>query len=129
MKPRTELPHSEHYIMNDVHLAASAAGWTMFRNNVGMGWTGNAEHRPDGSVLIRNARPLHAGLCVGSSDLIGFRPVLVTDAHLGQTMAQFAAVEVKKPGGRTSGEQKNFLRVVQAAGGVAILAKSRDDLV
>lgn len=114
--------------MNDVRLAASAAGWTMFRNNVGMGWTGDAEHRPDGSVLIRNARPLHAGLCEGSSDLIGFRPVLVTDAHLGQTMAQFAAVEVKGHRGRATEPQRNFLRVVQAAGGVAILARSRDDL-
>ena len=119
---------TEHAIMNDVRLAASDAGWTMFRNNVGMGWTGDAEHLPDRSVLIRNARPLHAGLCKGSSDLIGFRPLVVTAEHIGQTIAQFAAVEIKGYRGRATEPQRNFLRVVQEAGGVAILARSAEDL-
>ena len=120
---------SEHAIQNDILLSASASGYTLFRNNVGMGWAGDAEHMPDGSVLIRNPRPLHAGLCKGSSDLIGFRPLRVGQEHVGQTLAQFAAIEVKTARGRATGPQSNFLRVVQEAGGIAVLARAAEDLV
>ncbi|MGI9161139.1 MAG: hypothetical protein ACR2K1_15435, partial [Saprospiraceae bacterium] len=42
----------------------------IFRNNTGMGWAGRLLHRTGaGTVAIENARPLHAGLCEGSSDL------------------------------------------------------------
>ena len=119
---------SERAIQNEILLAASAAGWTLFRNNVGQGWTGDATHLPDGSVLIRNARPLHAGLCTGSSDLIGWRPLLIGPEHLGQVVAQFAGVEVKTARGKESPAQVTFRRVVNEAGGLALVARGPVDL-
>lgn len=119
---------SEHAIQNAVRLAASAAGLTLFRNNVGLGWAGDCTRLPDGSILIRNARPFHAGLCLGSSDLIGWRPVVVTAEMVGETLAQFAAVEVKAPRGRLSTDQRRFLTRAREAGAYAIVARSAEDL-
>ena len=119
---------SERAIQNEILLAASARGYTLFRQNVGVGWTGEATRLPDGSVLIRNPRPLHAGLCVGSSDLIGWRPILIGPEHLGATIAQFCGIEVKTPKGRESKPQATFRRVVTEAGGLALVARGPGDL-
>lgn len=119
---------TERAIQNEILLAASAAGWTLFRNNVGVGWAGEASHFPDGSVLIRNPRPLHAGLCTGSCDLIGWRPLLIGTEHLGTTVAQFVGVEVKTSKGRESKAQRTFSRVVNEAGGLALVARGPGDL-
>ena len=119
---------TEHAIQTEILLAASAKGYILFRNNTGMGWTGDTERLSDGSVLIRNPRPLHAGLCKGSSDLIGWRPLLVGPEHLGSRLAQFAAIEVKTKRGRATAEQANFLRVVGEAGGIALLSRSPEGL-
>jgi hypothetical protein len=69
--------------------------------------------------VIRQGRPLHAGLCVGSSDLIGYRQV--------DGLAQFVALEVKSPTGRPTKEQGLFIDHIQAAGGLAGIARSVDD--
>jgi hypothetical protein len=119
---------SERRIQSEVLLAAGDAGMTLWRNNVGQGWTGKAERLADGSVLIRDPRPLHAGICKGSSDLIGLRRVTVTEAHIGQDIAQFAAVEVKAKRGRVTQEQEQFLAFVRSAGGLSIVARHPDDL-
>lgn len=119
---------SERAIQNTILLAASKAGLTLWRNNVGMGWTGNAVRFADGSVRIAEPRPLHAGLHKGSSDLIGFRQVVVTAAHVGQTLAQFAAVEVKQPGRYPTADQRRFLEFVENAGGFALVARAAEDL-
>ena len=119
---------SERAIQNEVLLAASAAGWTLWRNNVGVGWQGDATRLADGSILIRNPRPLHAGLCTGSSDLIGWRPILIGPEHLGATIAQFVGVEVKTARGKESKPQATFRRVVTAAGGLALVARGPGDL-
>lgn len=120
---------SERAIQNEVLLAASEAGFTLFRNNVGTGWAGDVQRLKDGSILIRNPRPLHAGLCKGSSDLIGLRPLVITDADVGKTIAQFAAVEIKTANGRTSHTQQNFLDFVANAGGLARVVRGVEDLV
>lgn len=41
----------------------------------------------------------------------------------------FCAIEVKKPGGKATPEQLEFLERVKAAGGIAILAYSIDDVL
>ncbi len=127
----------ERDILNEIRLAASATGMTTWRNNVGTGWTGEVIRVKAGSIvrvredaiLIHNPRPLHAGLCKGSSDLIGIRPVVVTAEMLGQTLAQFAAVEVKSSRGRVTEVQDRFLQFVRSAGGYAVIARSAEDLV
>ena len=107
----------------------------LFRNNTGNAWAGNAQHitRPvtvalqPGDVLIRNARPLRAGLAKGSSDLIGWRAITVTEADIGRRLAVFSALEVKTPTGRIQPEQQQFLNVVQRFGGIGAVVRSPDD--
>jgi hypothetical protein len=120
---------SERAIQNEILLAASAAGWVLFRNNSGIGWVGEVIRLKSGDVLIKNPRPLHAGLCTGSSDLIGWRPLLIGPEHLGQVVAQFTGVEVKTPKGRESPAQATFRRVVNEAGGLALVARGPGDLL
>jgi hypothetical protein len=70
-------------------------------------------------VVIRQGRPLHAGLCVGSSDLIGYRVV--------DRVAQFVALEVKSPTGRPTKEQTQFIDHINAVGGCAGIVRSVED--
>lgn len=119
---------SEKAIQNDILLAASGRGLTLWRQNVGQGWAGDAQHLKDGSVLIRNPRPLHAGLCKGSADLIGLRALEITAEMVGDTIAQFVAIEVKSPSGRVSQAQQTFLNFVARVGGIAVVARSPEDL-
>lgn len=114
----------ENNIQKRIMLALSKQGVTIFRNNTGMGWAGEAIRLQSGDVLIKNPRPLHAGLCVGSSDLIGFKPVKITPDMVGKTVAVFTAVEVKTPTGRASKEQLNFIDRVKQAGGNAGVARN-----
>jgi hypothetical protein len=129
---------SEHVIQQRILLACGTGSTRLFRNNVGTGWAGQATKvtsgnlraaaaalRP-GDVVIRQGRPLHAGLCVGSSDLIGWRSRTITPEMVGQTIAQFVAIEVKSETGRTTAQQDQFLSQIQAAGGCGGVARSVD---
>jgi hypothetical protein len=122
---------SEHQIQQRILLACGSGPVRLWRNNVGTGWAGQATKvtqgnlnaiahtlRP-GDVVIRNGRPLHAGLCVGSSDLIGYRQV--------DGVAQFVALEVKTPTGRVTTEQTRFLDHIKTAGGCAAVVRSVAD--
>ena len=117
---------SEHAIQNEIRLGISGKA-TMFRNNVAVSWVGDVTELKDGSVLIRNARRLHAGLCEGSSDLIGWRSLIITPEMVGERIAVFAALEVKSKTGRATAGQKNFCERVIEAGGLAGIVKSLDD--
>lgn len=129
----------EHHIQQRILLACGSGDARLWRNNVGTGWAGQATRitagnlravaaqlRP-GDVVIRGGRPLHAGLCVGSSDLIGYRSMVVGPEQVGQRLAVFAAVEVKTAKGRPSPEQVQFLNHIEQAGGKAGIARSVDD--
>ena len=122
---------SEHVIQQQILLAHSSGTTRLWRNNVGTGWAGQATKvtggnlraiaaglRP-GDVVIRQGRPLHAGLCVGSSDLIGYRVV--------DGVAQFVALEVKSATGRPTAQQVQFLDHITGAGGCAGVVRSVDD--
>mgnify|MGYP003346965149 FL=1 len=103
-------------IQNLILMALSDAGCKVWRQNVGVGWTGDATRLNDGSVLIRNPRPLHAGLCRGSSDIIGIT-----------TEGRFLAVEVKTQHGRVTPEQENFIARIGQQGGVSGVCRSVED--
>lgn len=126
---------NETTLMHRIMLALTNAGARVFRNNVGTGWAGSAHvcrGRPEtvtlnpGDVLVRKARPLRAGLCVGSSDIIGWRAVVVTPDMVGRSVAIFTAVEVKSQSGALTTEQQRFLGAVEQAGGIAIEARDAD---
>ena len=112
-----------------IMLALSKSGATIFRNNVGMGWTGKSIRQKDGSILILNPRPLHAGLTTGSSDLIGWKTITITHEMVGKQFAQFVAVEVKTSTGKPSKEQLHFIEAVKKAGGRAGIARTPDEAI
>ena len=66
-------------------------------------------------------RQFKAGLTKkGSSDLIGFQSVVITEEMVGQTIAVFLAIEVKKDEKTKPTEaQWNFIRQVRRHGGLA----------
>jgi hypothetical protein len=110
---------SESDLMRSVMLAVSREGHRVFRHNVAEGWMGDAQvtHHAGGiSVYIPHARPLHAGLVVGGSDLIGY-----------SKDGRFLAIETKAKRGRLTKEQQNFLTQVNAAGGIGIMARSVEE--
>lgn len=103
---------------------------TLFRNNTGMGWAGKLIRKyNNGSVELADSRPLHAGLCVGSSDLIGWTSVIVTPEMVGRTIAIFTAGEVKvfKKGSQASEDQLKFLTLVHNSGGIAKIIRSPEE--
>ena len=118
---------SESQIQNRILLECGRGDTRLFRQNVGQGWVGRLVRRQAGTVEIAAARPLHAGLCEGSSDLIGWRTVEVTPEMVGQRLAVFTAIEVKSATGRPTPEQLKFLEAVREAGGVACVARSVED--
>lgn len=106
---------SEAAIVADVRLAWSNAGGRIFRNNCGQ-------------YVVEPGRVIRYGVCnPGGSDLIGWRPVTITPEMVGQTIAQFTALEVKRKGGKPTGEQVRFIKAVQAAGGLAGVVTSADE--
>lgn len=70
---------------------------------------------------------IHFGLTPGSGDLIGLRSVVVTTGMVGKTVAVFTSCETKTATGSVREEQLNWQRFVNAAGGVAVIARSLED--
>ncbi len=81
----------------------------MFRNNVGM------------------INGVQFGLCVGSSDLIGFKSITITPEMVGQKVAVFTAIEVKTDKGKPTPAQNKFIEMVNNNGGIGAVVRSVDD--
>lgn len=100
-----------------------------------MAWVGKAVKisRPGlypvkaGDVVIRNARPFHAGI-EGMSDLGGWSPLVITADMVGETVAVYTQVEVKE-NARPTNEQKNWIDAVNKSGGRAGIARNDKDLI
>jgi hypothetical protein len=99
----------------------------VFRNHVGQGWTGRALMQDGPRVMLADARRCAFGLAPGSSDIIGWQSVLIAPEMVGRRIARFLAIEAKGQATRTSAEQQRFIAVVQAAGGLAGIARSPAD--
>jgi len=125
----------ESNIQNIVRMKLSDMGILNFRNNVGIGWAGKVlkiltERRVTvypGDVVVRNARPLHAGLHKGSGDVIAITPIVITPAMVGKTIGVFTSSEIKTKTGRVKEDQKHWIEVIQENGGIAGVARSEDD--
>ena len=105
---------SEQTIQQHIRLACSSGNCRLFRNNTG-------------TLKDANGRPVQFGLCKGSADLIGWRTVTITPEMVGTQVAVFTSIEVKAATGRLRPEQRQWLDAVQAAGGVAGVARSVAD--
>ena len=127
---------SEKQILNDILIESSERGWRLFRNNTAEGWAGKLFRSPmptsirlnPGDVVVRSAFPIKAGLCKGSSDLIGWKPVLITPDMVGKTVAIFTAIEVKYGTTITTEEQKNFIDQVNKNGGIGKIVYGVDEI-
>jgi len=108
----------------------------IFRNNVGSAFIGASKkftqsqtvNVKSGDVLIQNARYFDAGLCVGSSDLIGLKAVKITPEMVGTELAVFVAIEVKLPNGKVQDNQINFIEMVKKLGGKGIICRDEKNI-
>lgn len=57
-----------------------------------------------------------------------FKPAGVADI-IGIYMGKFLAIEVKRPGGKTTEHQKAFLEQIKISGGIAFVAHSVDEVI
>jgi hypothetical protein len=110
------MTETEHEIQQRIRLACAGPGQEarLWRNNVGR-------------LIDAQGRLVTFGLCPGSADLIGYVPVTITPEMVGMRLAVFAGVEVKRPGGRATSQQLQWLGAAQAAGGRAGIATSVDE--
>jgi len=107
---------NETHLQQEIRLAlGTRPDLRLYRNNCGS--------LPD----PRTGRLVTFGLARGSADLIGWRTVTITPEMVGQQVAVFTSVEVKTATGRLRPEQEHWLGAVQAAGGIAGVARSIDD--
>lgn len=86
----------------------------VFRNNVGA--------YKKGKFFIKY------GLVEGSSDLIGWQKLIITNAMVGMTFARFLAIELKTRKGKTRTAQSHFIDIVKQFGGISGIVRSTDDL-
>ena len=105
---------SEQQIQQEIRIACSTGATRLFRNNTG-------------TLRDQHGRPVQFGLARGSADLIGYRTVTITPEMVGQQVAVFTSIEVKTPTGRIRPDQQAWLETVQAAGGIAGVARSVED--
>jgi len=105
---------SEQRIQQEIRLTCSTGSTRLFRNNTG-------------TLRDQHGRPVQFGLCKGSADLIGWRTVTITPEMVCQRIAVFTSIEVKTSTGKVQPEQQQWLEAVQAAGGIAGIARSVED--
>jgi hypothetical protein len=99
-------------VNDDIHGAVKAApNVKLYRNNRGVAVYGNKQ-------VAYGVGPR------GGSDWIGYRRVLITSDMIGSFIAQFVAIEAKRPGEKADDNQQRFIDQVNAAGGCAGMATS-----
>lgn len=87
----------------------------LFRNNVGQ-------------LIDQAGNHVRYGVCnPGGSDLIGWRSIVITPEHVGKTIAQFTALEVKRPGKKPTDDQARFGAMVSNAGGLFAVVHDADE--
>lgn len=124
-------------LLKQIQMSFTNLGARIFRNNTGMGWAGKATQYKNnttvkvgpGDVLIRNARPVRFGLCVGSSDLIGWTTNTITNEMVGSQVAVFTAIEAKTGKLTATDEQRQFVQAVNQAGGYAGVVRTVSEAV
>ena len=102
-------------IVHRCMMMASACGATVFKNVRGV------------FLTLDGSRKVRAGLQItGSSDLIGWKSVVITPDMVGNRVAVIVCAEIKTPTGVASHEQLRFIDTVQKAGGIAGIVRSPD---
>lgn len=107
---------TEKDIERQIIMETCKIGCRLFKNNVGSATIKNPETGKEYRVNF--------GLCEGSSDLIGWTPVVITKEMVGRTFAVFTAIEVKKDvtkkyNKRRMETQQKFIDIVNKNGGIS----------
>lgn len=118
--PGSSADGSEARVQSQVRLAAPAAGMRLFRNNVGV--LKNEAGTPVRYGLANDSPALNQRL--KSSDLIGWRRLVVQPEMVGGIVAQFVSLETKHESWSYRGDdreeaQQRWLALVSADGGYA----------
>lgn len=120
---------SESGISSDIRLEASQLGFRLWRNNVGALTTPAGQFIRFG--LANDSAQLNRS--IKSADLIGIRPILITQAHVGLTIGQFISREIKQPTWRYTGTEREraqlaWAELINSLGGDACFAIGRGTL-
>ena len=113
-------------IQNSILIALSQAGHYCLRVNSGQFWGGEVLSH-DGQMLLLKHPTKIMGAVAGTSDIIGCRTVTITPEMVGQQIAQFVALEVKRPGEAPKKHQANYLAIMRGKGAVAGSARSVEE--
>ena len=113
----------ESTIQAEIRVEAASLGMCLWRNNVGAAQDASGNFFRFG--LANDS--VKMGKTIKSSDLIGIRPVVITQDMVGKTIGQFVAREVKREGWVFKGTprelaQLKFLELVCGLGGDAQFA-------
>lgn len=114
---------SEAGIQSAVRLEASNAGYRLWRNNVGATYTPKGDFIRYG--LANDSAMLNAQ--IKSADLIGIKPVLITQEMVGMIIGQFLSREIKSADWKYSGTPREqaqlaWAELILALGGDACFA-------
>ncbi len=115
---------SESDLLHEILKHETRGDSRLFRQNVAQAWVGKIVHRTPTTITLLNPRPLHAGLCKGSSDLIGWTSIEVPLEMVGERLAIFTAIEGKFGRRAATSEQARFIDAVNRAGGRAGVART-----
>ena len=114
---------SEAGVQSLIRLEASEKGCRLWRNNVGASYT------PEGSFIRYGLANDSSGVNkqIKSADLIGIRPVKITQEMVGWTIGQFLSREVKAVGWRYTGTEREqaqlaWAELIMSMGGDACFA-------
>lgn len=110
---------SESAIQTNIRLEASRLGMRLWRNNVGVA------HDAEAGTYVRYGlanESTQMNKVVKSGDLIGIRPMIITQAHVGIVVGQFVSREVKHGKWRYTGTERevaqlNWINIVNSMGG------------
>lgn len=117
---------SEMDLQKEIAMAMCGKRTRLWVNDTGMAYQGKVT-RMGNSAVINNVQAIKYGLCTGSSDLIGFHMIKITEDMVGEELPIFTAIEVKTAKGRASEQQQAFLSMVRDNNGYAGIARSVEE--
>jgi len=102
----------------------------LFSNVRGKLWAGQPVNIKEGCITLKFPRRLDVGMHEGMPDQVGWRQITITADMVGQTMAQFTAVELKRfdGKGKATSEQIDMINLINKQGGYARIVDSEESM-